>query len=132
MLMVKAVLGGVGRLTASAVAHIRAAYAAQRRTAYMAQKQAACVTQRHTANAAPRRAAYVAGDRARYAPSALSCAIAHVVVGAVATMPALGAPLADAQAAVVSPTSPINVIPLPANVELRSGSFAIRAGTRIA
>src|SRR3954465_11644197 len=50
----------------------------------------------------------------------------------VATMPALGAPLAEAGAAAVSPTSPINVIPLPAQVEPRSGSFAIRAGTRIA
>ena len=54
------------------------------------------------------------------------------VFAMVATMPALGAPLADTEPAVVSPASAINVIPLPAHVEPRSGSFAIRAGTRIA
>src|SRR3954451_12233743 len=59
-------------------------------------------------------------------------ASAVALVGMVATMPALGAPRAVAGAPAVSPTSPINVIPLPAHVEPRSGSFAIRAGTRIA
>src|SRR4051794_7170099 len=99
MLMVKAVLGRVGRLTASAAAHMRAAYAAQKHTAYWVQRQAAYVTQRHTANVAQRRATNVAGARARYAPRAGSCAVAHLVVGVVATMPALGVPLAEAEAA---------------------------------
>jgi hexosaminidase len=86
----------------------------------------------HAASAAQRRAAYVVASRARFVSGAVSCALVHVFVGMVATMPALAAPLADAGAAVVSSTSPINVIPLPAHVEPRNGSFAIRAGTRIA
>jgi N-acetyl-beta-hexosaminidase len=55
-----------------------------------------------------------------------------VVVLAAATMPVLGAPLEAPSAAIASPASPVNVIPLPAHVEPRNGSFAIRADTRIA
>jgi N-acetyl-beta-hexosaminidase len=76
----------------------------------------------------------VLGCFGRLAASALALkGAAYVAVTCVvAAMPALASPLVDSDASRVSPPPPISVIPLPAHVEPRSGSFAIRAGTRIA
>ena len=129
--MRKALLGRFGRLTASAVAHKRAACGPQRRAARAPQMRAAYLVFAR-ARGVSEVALSGAVARVRVTSSAGTYAVACAAIGIFATMPALAAPLADADAAVVSPTSPINVIPLPAHAEPRSGSFAIRAGTRIA